>query len=90
MIELPASGLGGLEPDDVATTRAGTPRAVRARALVRNPSGLIGLVLITIPVTLVLLDVSGLLPYDPRDAGRAEPPPRAVVGALVRHRPVRP
>jgi peptide/nickel transport system permease protein len=67
VIELPASGLGGLQPDEVATTRAGTPRAV--------------LVLITIPVTLALLDVSGVLPYDPA----AQDAPNRLLGPSWQH-----
>ena len=79
MIELPARSRAG------AGRRRhharGTPRAVRVRALLRNPSGLIGLVLITIPVTLALLDVSGLLPYDPA----AQDAPNRLLGPSWEH-----
>jgi peptide/nickel transport system permease protein len=45
----------------------------RLRALLRNPSGLIGLVLFAIPVILTLLAVAGLLPAEP---AKQDPPSR--------------
>jgi peptide/nickel transport system permease protein len=45
----------------------------RLRALIRNPSGLIGLVLFAIPAILTLLAVTGLLPAEP---AKQDPPAR--------------
>ncbi|CAN5505462.1 ABC transporter permease [soil metagenome] len=65
------------ETDEVQVPVPATPpgRAGRAgmKALVRNPSGLIGLVLGAVPVLLILLNVFSLLPYDAADQ---DPPSR--------------
>jgi peptide/nickel transport system permease protein len=45
----------------------------RLRALLRNPSGLIGLVLFAIPVILTLMAITGLLPAEP---AQQDPPSR--------------
>ena len=67
MIELPASGLGGLEPDEVATTRAEARRRGCGRGRwCATRSGLIGLVLIAIPVRWCCSTSPGCSPTTPR------------------------
>lgn len=53
----------------------------RLRALLRNPSGRIGLVLIAIPVVLALLAATGLLPAEPS----AQDPPARLQGPRLDH-----
>ena len=54
------------------TPAAGRATGQRLRALLHNPSGVIGLVLIAIPTILTLLAVTGLLPDGAVGAGPAE------------------
>lgn len=53
-------------PADAAVSVGGV-RHGRIRALLHNPSGVIGLALLTIPVILAVIDRLGILPYTPTE-----------------------
>ncbi len=54
-------------PADTTAVVAGGARHGRVRALLRNPSGVIGLALLAIPLILAVIDRLGVLPYTPTE-----------------------
>lgn len=81
MIELPSTGAGALEPDGQPLPTTTPTRAVRLRGLLHNPSGVIGLVLVSIPTVLVGLTLFGALPYDPS----GQDAPNRLLGPSIHH-----
>lgn len=57
------------------------PGRARMKALLRNPSGLLGIILGAIPVLLILLNMLSLLPYDAAD----QDPPSRLLGPSFDH-----
>lgn len=69
------------ETDEVPVAPPARPGRTRMKALVRNPSGLIGLVLGAVPVLLIVLNMFSLLPYDAADQN----PPSRLLGPSIHH-----
>ncbi len=79
MIENPLE-LGGFEPGGVAPV--GDPvKAPRIRAILRNPSVVVGLAFFAVPAILILLNLTSLLPYEPA----AQDPPVGLRGPSFDH-----
>lgn len=79
MIENPLE-LGGFEPGGVAPV--GDPvKAPRIRAMLRNPSVVVGLAFFAVPAILILLNLTSLLPYEPA----AQDPPVRLRGPSIDH-----
>lgn len=57
------------------------PGRARMKALLHNPSGLLGIILGAIPVVLILLNMLSLLPYDAAD----QDPPSRLLGPSFDH-----
>jgi peptide/nickel transport system permease protein len=70
---------GGAAPVDVDVERAGTRG--RLSALLHNRSGLIGVVLVAIPVVLAALHLTGLTPFE----ASAQDPPARLQGPSLDH-----